>query len=259
MNNHSTTSSHALTGKVALVTGGARGIGAEVCSQLAALGAHVVVAARDKTKAESMAAALRQAGLLASAVQFDVTREEDRQAALESLEKAHGKLDILINNAGIWLDSANAATPPDRAPSEAPPSVVRETFEANFFASIFVTQTLLPLLRRSDAGRIVNVSSIRGSLAHLSNPKSPVYPIKALGYDTSKAALNAFTILLAEELRGTRIKVNAIHPGWVRTTMGSEQADLDIADGARTTVQYATLGENGPKGGFFYLDVSLPW
>jgi NAD(P)-dependent dehydrogenase (short-subunit alcohol dehydrogenase family) len=254
-----TTSKLFLSGKVALVTGAARGIGVEVCRQLAELGAHVVVAARDWNKAESVAIELREARLRASSIRLDVTSEEDRQAALTWLDGAHGKLDILINNAAVWLDSANAATPPDRVPSETLPRVVRETFEANFFAPIFLTQMLLPLLRRSVAGRVVNVSSIRGSLAHLSDPASPVYPIKALGYDASKAALNAFTILLAEELRGTSIKVNAIHPGWVRTKMGSEHADLDLAEGARTAVKYASLGEDGPTGGFFYLDERLPW
>ena len=163
MNSHSPTSSHALTGKVALVTGGARGIGAEVCRQLALLGAHVVAAARDKTKAEIVATALGQAGLLASAIQLDVTHEGDIQEALPWLENAYGKLDILINNAGIWLDSVNAATQPDRAPGEALPSVVRETFEANFFAPIFVTQKLLPLLGRWTHRRRVEHQRLAGT------------------------------------------------------------------------------------------------
>lgn len=137
--------------------------------------------------------------------------------------------------------------------------MVRDTFEANFFAPVFLTQTLLPLIRRSDAGRIVNVSSIRGSLTHLSDPDSPVYPIRALGYDTSTAALNAFTILIAEELRGTPIKINAIHPGWVNTEMGGAQAPVSVGDGARTAVKYATVDRDGPTGGFFFLDERLPW
>jgi NAD(P)-dependent dehydrogenase (short-subunit alcohol dehydrogenase family) len=248
-----------LAGRVALVTGGARGIGAGISRQLAALGAHVIVAARSVAKAEELAAGLQAKGHSSSALQLDVTSEADRERSYATIADAHGKLDILINNAAVWLDSADAATPADRPPSEAAPRIVRDTFEANVFGPIFLTQLLLPLIRRSDAGRVVNVSSIRGSLAHLSDPASPVYPIKALAYDTSKAALNAFTILLAEELRGTSIKVNAIHPGWVRTMMGSDGADMSIEEGARTAVQYASLGADGPTGGFFFLDDRLPW
>ncbi|MEJ1978648.1 MAG: SDR family oxidoreductase [Acetobacteraceae bacterium] len=252
-------SNPSLSGRVALVTGAARGIGVEISRDLAALGAHVIVAARDGRKAEEVAAGLRERGGKASALKLDVTREEDRKAAYDAIEASHGKLDILINNAGVLLDSPDGGTPAPRQPSQALPSVVRETFEVNFFAPIFLTQLLLPLLKRSDAPRVVNVSSIRGSLAHLSDPASPVYPVRALGYDTSKAALNAFTILIAEELRGTPIKINAIHPGWVRTEMGGGQAPVSVEEGARTAVQYATLGEDGPTGGFFFLDERLPW
>jgi len=248
-----------LSGKIALVTGGARGLGVEITRQLAALGAHVIVGARDKEKAEAVVSTLVDQGFEASALRLDVTSEADRQSACAAIDKTHRRLDILINNAGILLDSPDGGTPAPRQPSVALPSVVRDTFEANFFAPVFLTQILLPLLRRSEAGRIVNVSSIRGSLAHLSDPTSPVYPVRALGYDTSKAALNAFTILIAEELRGTPIKINAIHPGWVRTSMGGEQASLSVEDGARTAVQYASLGESGPTGGFFFLDERLPW
>lgn len=248
-----------LIGKVALVTGAARGLGVEVCRDLAARGAHVIVGARDHRKAEEVAAGLCEQGGEASALKLDVTSEDDRNAAYESIEAAHGKLDILINNAGILLDSPNGGTPAPRQPSEALASVLRETFEVNFFAPIFLTQRLLPLLTRSEAPRVVNVSSIRGSLAYLSDPTSLVYPVRALGYDTSKAALNAFSILIAEELRGTPIKINAIHPGWLRTEMGGDQAPMSIEDGARTVLQYATLGEDGPTGGFFFLDERLPW
>jgi NAD(P)-dependent dehydrogenase (short-subunit alcohol dehydrogenase family) len=248
-----------LNGKVALVTGGARGLGLEIVRQLAALGAHVIIAARDKTKAESAASELRDEGYAVSAIKLDVTNETDRHDAYLAIDNAHGRLDILINNAGILLDSIDGGTPAARQPSEALPGVVRDTFEANFFAPVFLTQTLLPLIRQSDAGRIVNVSSIRGSLAHLSDPNSLVYPIRALGYDTSKAALNAFTILIAEELRGTSVKINAVHPGWLRTNMGGQQANMSAEDGARTVVRYAVLDENGPTGGFFFDDKRLPW
>ncbi|WP_213989953.1 SDR family oxidoreductase [Sodalis sp. dw_96] len=248
-----------LSGRIALVTGGARGVGLEICRQLAVLGAEVIIAARDGAQADATANELQSRGYRAIGLQLDVTAEKDREAVFAFLSDRYGLLDILINNAGVWLDSANAATPPDLPPSRAAEKSVRSTFEVNFFAPIFLTQRLLPLLRRSPAGRIVNVSSIRGSLTHLSDPASPVYPIKALAYDTSKAALNAFTILLAEELRDSPIKVNAIHPGWVRTAMGSEHADLSLEEGARTAIRYATLAEDGPTGGFFYQGQRLPW
>ncbi len=248
-----------LSGRTALVTGAARGLGVEISRDLAALGAHVIVAARDGRKAQEVAARLRERGGEASAQTLDVTREEDRHAAYAAIEQAHGKLDILVNNAGILLDSPDGGTPAPRQPSQALQSVLRETFEVNFFAPIFLTQLLLPLLVRSEAPRVVNVSSIRGSLAHLSDPASPVYPVRALGYDTSKAALNAFTILIAEELRSTPIKINAIHPGWLRTQMGGEQATMSVEEGARTALHYATLGEDGPTGGFFFLEERLPW
>lgn len=248
-----------LFGRIALVTGGARGLGLETSRQLAARGTHVIIAARNAAKAESAAASLRNEGFDASALKLDVTNETDRRAAYATIEQAHGRLDILINNAGILLDSVDGGTPADPPPSGALPNTVRETFEANFFAPVFLTQCLLPLLKRSDAARVVNVSSIRGSLTHLSDPTSPVYPVRALGYDTSKAALNAFTILLAEELRGTPIKINAIHPGWLRTTMGGDRAEMSAEEGAEIAVRYASLGPEGPTGGFFFGDERLPW
>jgi NAD(P)-dependent dehydrogenase (short-subunit alcohol dehydrogenase family) len=255
-----TNSTHAsLEGKIALVTGGGRGLGLEISRQLALLGAHVLIGARIKSHASDVVSDLQAQGLSAEAIQLDITNADDRANAYFNTKTNHGKLDILINNAGILLDSRDGGTPAFREPSEALPEVLRETFETNFFAPIFLTQTLFPLLRLSSAARVVNISSIRGSLTYLSDPKSPVYPIRALGYDTSKAALNAFTILIAEELRGTPIKINAIHPGWLQTKMGGDQATNSINEGAQSAVHYATLDEGGPTGGFFYLDQRLPW
>jgi NAD(P)-dependent dehydrogenase (short-subunit alcohol dehydrogenase family) len=136
---------------------------------------------------------------------------------------------------------------------------LRETFETNVFAVIDLTQRLLPLIRKSAAGRIVNVSSAQGSLAQLAPKGSPIYATKTFSYDASKTALNSFTLHLAHELRGTKIKVNSIHPGWVRTDMGGELAPLDLVEGARTSVRLATLGDDGPTGGYFHMDLALPW
>ncbi len=249
----------ALAGKLALVTGGARGIGLEISRQLAALGAEVIIAARDEAMAKGAAAGLCEEGYTAQSVKLDVTREADLKAAYEGLRHSYGCLDILINNAAVYLDSENAATPAPRLASGTPRDLIRSTFETNFFAPVFLTQTLLPLLRQSRAGRIVNLSSIQGSLTHHSDPASPVYSHKAFAYDASKTALNAFTVQLAEELRHTGIKVNSIHPGWVRTKMGSDVADLSVEEGARTAIIYASLPDDGPTGGFFYLSERLPW
>jgi NAD(P)-dependent dehydrogenase (short-subunit alcohol dehydrogenase family) len=140
-----------------------------------------------------------------------------------------------------------------------PDDVIRKTFDTNFFSAISVTKAFLPLLKKSDAGRIVNVSSILGSLALHASEGSPIYEAKALAYDASKAALNAFTIHLAHELKGTKIKVNSAHPGWVKTDMGTDAAPMDIVDGAKTEVELATLSADGPTGGFFHMGEAISW
>ncbi len=137
--------------------------------------------------------------------------------------------------------------------------VLHETFDTNFFGVIELTQALLPLIRKAPAGRIVNLSSILGSLTLHATPKSPIYEAKAFAYDASKAALNAFTVHLAHELKDTKIKVNSAHPGWVKTDMGTDAAPMEIPDGAKTSVRLATLPADGPTGGYFHMGDALPW
>jgi len=137
--------------------------------------------------------------------------------------------------------------------------VIHRTFETNFFAPVELTRVLLPLLKKSTAGRIVNMSSILGSQTLHADPKSPIYDFKSLSYDASKAALNSFTIHLAHELKDTNIKVNSAHPGWVKTDMGTDAAPMEIPEGAKTGVELALLGDNGPTGGFIHLGQTLPW
>ena len=205
--------------KVALVTGANKGIGFETARQLAQQGITVLLGARDATKGQTAAATLQAEGLNVQPIQLDVTDTNSIQQAAQTIEAQYGKLDILVNNAGVML-------PTDFAPaSQTPLQTLRDTYETNFFRLIELTQTLMPLLRKSEGARIVNLSSILGSLAEHSNPKSPIYDFKVLAYNSSKTALNAFTVHLAYELKDTPHKVNAAHPGWVQDRSGRRRRD----------------------------------
>jgi NAD(P)-dependent dehydrogenase (short-subunit alcohol dehydrogenase family) len=240
--------------KIALITGANRGLGLETARQLGVQGITVLLAARDLAKAEEAAATLKKEGIDARAIKLDVDQPADYADVARTIEKDFGVLDILVNNAGIFLDN--------RGPNETSTTsekVLRRTFDTNFFAVVSLTQALLPLLRKSKAGRIVNLSSILGSLTLHATKGSYVYDAKTFAYDASKAALNSFTIHLAHELADTKIKVNSAHPGWVKTEMGGEGAMLEIEDGVKTSVQLATLPEDGPTGGYFHMGEALPW
>jgi NAD(P)-dependent dehydrogenase (short-subunit alcohol dehydrogenase family) len=244
----------------AFITGGNRGIGLETARQLGKRGIVVVIGSRDAKNGEKAAAGLASEGITVESIPFDVTKLQDHRAAHDFLERKYGKLDILVNNAGIRIESAAKKAGSDaNGGGGSSAQSLRETFEANFFGPIALTYTLLPLLRKSPAGRIVNLSSILGSLTLHSTPGSPIYDAKDLAYDASKTALNAFTIHLAYELRGTPIKVNSAHPGWVKTKMGGPQAPMEITEGGKTSAQLATLGADGPTGGYFHLGERLPW
>jgi NAD(P)-dependent dehydrogenase (short-subunit alcohol dehydrogenase family) len=238
--------------KVALITGANRGI--ETARRLGALGITVLVGARDLKKGEVAAEKLKKEGIDARALKLDVAAGGDRKAAVEAIGREFGRLDILVNNAAVNLDQGASLET-----STTPAKILRDTFDTNFFAVVELTQTLLPLIRKSKAGRIVNVSSGQGSLSLLAPKGSPIYATKTFSYDASKSALNSFTLHLAHELQGTHIKVNSIHPGWVRTDMGGPQAPLGLVDGAKTSVRLATLPDDGPTGGYFHLNDTLPW
>jgi NAD(P)-dependent dehydrogenase (short-subunit alcohol dehydrogenase family) len=179
-----------------------------------------------------------------------VTRPADHRDTHAYLAERYGRLDILVNNAAILVRDSSSLVHSEE---------LRRVFETNFFGTVELTQALLPLIRRSPAGRIVNVSSIVGSLTLHSDPKSRIYDSKIFSYDASKTALNAFTIHLAYELRGTKIKVNSADPGWVKTDMGGEHALVEVSEGGKTSVRLATVPDDGPNGGFFRLDESFPW
>jgi NAD(P)-dependent dehydrogenase (short-subunit alcohol dehydrogenase family) len=239
--------------KIALITGANKGIGLETARQLFAEEVTVILASRDLSRGQAAAKTIAKDDTV-RVIKLDMASEADRSAAVSYIEKEFGRLDILVNNAGVLLDGRGG-----NATSTSPLPMLRETFEINFFAVVDLTQKLLPLLRKSDAGRIVNLSSILASLTLHATKGSPIYDTKTFAYDASKAALNSFTIHLAHELRGTNIKVNSAHPGWVKTEMGGEGAQMEIADGARTSVQLATLPNDGPTGGYFHMGEPLPW
>jgi NAD(P)-dependent dehydrogenase (short-subunit alcohol dehydrogenase family) len=240
--------------KIALITGSNRGIGLETARQLGNMGVTVLLATRELAKGEIAAAELKKDGVDVRAVKLDLLDRSDHAAVAAWIEKEFGRLDILINNAAVNLDKGNG-----HETSTVSGRALRDTFETNFFAVVELTQALLPLIRKSEAGRIVNVSSSQGSLTMLAEKDSVVYAQKTFAYDASKTALNSFTIHLAHELQGTKIKVNALHPGWVKTDMGGQNATLELADGATTSLRLAMLGEDGPTGGYFHLDEVLPW
>jgi NAD(P)-dependent dehydrogenase (short-subunit alcohol dehydrogenase family) len=240
--------------KVALITGANKGIGLETARQLGKLNVTILVGARDLAKGETAVAELKKDGVDARAIKIDVDNPADYVAVAKAIEKDFGVLDILINNAGIMIDNRKG-----NETSTTSPEVLRKTFDTNFFAVVGLTQALLPLLRKSEAGRIVNLSSILGSNTLHATPGSFIYDAKTFAYDASKSALNSFTVHLAHELKDTKIKVNSAHPGWVKTEMGGEGAMLEIEDGAKTSVELATLPDDGPTGGYFHMGKPLPW
>jgi NAD(P)-dependent dehydrogenase (short-subunit alcohol dehydrogenase family) len=242
------------TKKVALITGANKGIGLETARQLGKLGITVLVGARDQAKGEAAVAELKKDGVEARAVKLDVDNSSDYAAVAKLIEKDYGRLDILINNAGIMLDGRKG-----NETTKTSQDVLRKTFNTNFFAVVGLTQALLPLLKKSVGGRIVNLSSILGSNTLHATPGSFIYDAKTFAYDASKAALNSFTIHLAHELKDTKIKVNSAHPGWVKTEMGGEGAQLDVETGAKTSVELATLQDSGPNGAYVHLGKPLPW
>jgi NAD(P)-dependent dehydrogenase (short-subunit alcohol dehydrogenase family) len=240
--------------KVALITGANRGIGFETAKQLGEKGITIVVAARTAQAAEETAAKLKSQGIDAYGVQLEVTSAADRVALAKYLEEKFGKLDILINNAGVGSVSGFTNVTSQVADEE-----LQRIFATNLFAVVAVTRELLPLLKKSDAGRIVNLSSILGSNTLHADPTSPIANFKSFAYDASKSALNAYSIHLAHELKDTPIKVNSAHPGWVKTEMGTDAAPMEIPDGAKTSVALALLGPDGPSGRFIHMGEELPW
>lgn len=241
--------------QIALVTGANKGIGLETASQLAQQGVKVIATARNVARGEAAIQPLQDQGLDVEFIQLDVNNPTHRQQVVDYISNTYGKLDILVNNAGIEADGGWMGNSTETVSEE----VLRKTFDTNFFSVVTLTQVLLPLIRKSEAGRIVNVSSVMGSLSIHADPEAEIYGVKPFAYNASKTALNAFTVHLAQALADTPIKVNSAHPGWVKTDLGTEHAPLDVNVGAQTSVRLATLAADGPNGGYFHLRQSLPW
>jgi NAD(P)-dependent dehydrogenase (short-subunit alcohol dehydrogenase family) len=225
---------------VAIVTGANRGIGFEVCRQLAAKGFTVLLGARDVEKGRAAAAKLSNTVI---AVELDVANPDHPARVAREIDQEYGRIDVLVNNAGVHYDDDETALTADWR-------VVREAFEVNFFGAWRMAQAIAPLMRTARRGRIVNVSSQAGSLATMRGGTP--------AYSTSKAALNALTRVLAGDLAGTGILVNSVCPGWVATDMGGA-GGRPVAEGAAGIVWAATLPDDGPTGGFFRDGKPLSW
>jgi NAD(P)-dependent dehydrogenase (short-subunit alcohol dehydrogenase family) len=239
-------------GKVALVTGANKGIGYEIARGLARKGMSVVLGCRDIGRAQAAAGKLSEEGHSVVGTLLDVTRPDTIQNAAQQIEATHGKLDVLVNNAGIAQEWQSKPSTVDLA-------LVRRTYDTNVFGPMLVIQAMLPLLLRSPAGRVVNVSSTLGSLGLTSDPASPLSKFVVLGYNTSKSALNAVTIQFANELRDTPIKVNAVCPGYVATDMNNHSGPRTPEQGARIAIEMATIPAEGPTGGYFNDSGRIPW
>lgn len=239
-------------GSIALVTGANKGIGLEIARQLAQAGVFVILGTRSPERGIAATEALAAEGLDTQAMQIDLNDEASITATAETILKQYGKLDILVNNAGI-VDAE------DGPPTQASPAAVRRIMDTNFIGTLAVTQVMLPLLRKSLAGRIVNLSSSLGSLTLNGDPSSPYYSARLIGYNASKAALNMLTVQLAEELRDTPIVVNSVSPGYVKTDLTGHNGFMTAEEGAVLPVKYALLGEDAVSGQFVEPDGKTPW
>jgi NAD(P)-dependent dehydrogenase (short-subunit alcohol dehydrogenase family) len=229
--------------RIALVTGANRGLGFETCRQLAQLGLTVILSARDLTKGEIAAKQLIERGLDVIFYELNVLNQSHMNRIIRQIEQRFGRLDVLVNNAAILYDTWQSAV-------NAKLEIVNQALASNLFGPWKLSQLCIPLMKRNNYGRIVNVSSGAGSL-HYMGSGSPAYSV-------SKAALNAFSRILAADLHGTGILVNSVDPGWVATDMGG-RGGRPVEDGAKGIVWAATLPDNGPSGGFFFDGKHAPW
>lgn len=232
-----------LSCRVALVTGANNGIGFETCRQLAQHGIKVILTARDKQKGNESAEKLQNEGLDVVFLQLDVTKEESIRQVAEYIGKNFGRLDILINNAGIHVDRGSSGLDADI-------DKIKETMETNAYGPLRVSKALIPIMRKNNYGRIINISSRLGALHEMAGGTP--------GYKISKTALNAVTRILASELEGTNILVNSVSPGHVRTDLGGPDAELPVEASVDTQVWLAT-SNNQSTGKFFRERNEFEW
>jgi NAD(P)-dependent dehydrogenase (short-subunit alcohol dehydrogenase family) len=246
--------------RVALVTGANKGIGQQIAKDLVGHGFTVLVGAR---RLEAGAVAAKAMGAKAHAIQLDVTDAASIAAAAERVRKEFGRLDVLVNNAGIVGEFVPGTSFAERmkynTPSSAPMDSISTVFETNVFGVIAVTQAMLPLLREAPAGRIVNVGSSLGSIGLASDPSHPYRAMFGAAYSPSKTALNAVTKAFSIELEKTNIKVNVVCPGYVATDLNDHQGHRTVEQGARQAVKMALIGPDGPTGTYTDEDGTIPW
>lgn len=238
--------------KIVLITGGNKGIGFETARQLGNMGYEILIGARSEEKGHEAVTFLETENIKAKTVVLDVTNPSSVLSTVEWIEQEYGYLDILINNAGVFLEG-------NTPPSELELSVLKNTFETNVFGVFSVTKAILPLLKKSSAGRIVNLSSGLGSLTLNSDPTSEFYNVNSLAYNSSKTAVNALTVFFAKELKDTPIKINSVCPGFTATDLNGNSGYRTVEEAASSVVKLATINNDGPTGSFFDEDGVVPW
>ncbi len=236
-------------GKVVLITGGNKGLGKEIGRQLGALGYTVVLTARNEQAGIAAAAELVAAGCDAHTVRLEVTNPDDIASLTSYLETTFGKLDVLVNNAGISIEWDGKPTDADK---------VRRTLEVNLVAPYAITEALVPLLSRSDDARVINQSSMLGSIGNAESSWDAVF--MAVGYSTSKAGLNMLTLMQSKMLASKGVAVAAAHPGWVKTDLGTQAAPMEVDEGASTVVDLVTIARDQfPHGQLRHKGERMPW
>lgn len=241
----------AIRGRVAVVSGANRGIGLEICRQLARQGMLVLMTSRDEIKGRAACDALQREELTVRYHPLDVDHPSSVEALARFVEKTFGRCDVLVNNAGIFPDAVNASSEMFPSVFQARAETITRAMTTNVYGPLLLCQALVPLMRRHHYGRIVNMSSGMGQLTGM-NGGYPAYRI-------SKTALNALTRILSEELLEENILVNSMCPGWVRTDMGGPEATRTVEEGADTALWLATLPDDGPRGTFFRDRTERPW
>jgi len=237
-------SSPAPSQRIALVTGANRGLGFETCRQLARLGLRLILTSRESRLGEQAAASLIRQGFPVEFHPLDVTKADSLAVLQGFVEQQYGRLDVLVNNAGVYLDEGVSIF-------DVPMDQFRLTMETNFYGPLTLCRAFVPLMKKQGYGRVVNVSSGYGSMSEIGG--------YVAAYRISKIALNALTRIVAAEVNSRMVKVNAVDPGWVRTEMGGRSAPRSVEQGAETIVWLATLPPDGPSGGFFYDKKPIPW